>query len=315
MPEPVFASWDDDKHTRLWGRHPIRLEHTLHRSPLFSMEGLAELIDNYPRELYSLVYMGAKGSPKKTWREGDPGGLEGREIIEAIASGRLWLNMRSTQKVDPRYGAILEQMFGEIGAHVTDHDQFPVRSFGILISSPNAQVYYHADLPNQSLWQIAGRKRVYIYPSAEPFITAEDLERISVFELEVDMPYAAWYDEHAVVYDLEPGQMLHWPLNAPHRVENYDCLNVSITTEYWALETQRRHKVHMANGLMRYRFGMKPGAGQITGPGFWARNVLQAAARRTGWLDEVRKARRPIDFKLDRQRPGGIVDLEARPAA
>ena len=52
------------------------------------------------------------------------------------------------------------------------------RNAGILISSPNAQVYYHADLPGQSLWQIRGTKRVYIYPPVAPFLTPEQIERI-----------------------------------------------------------------------------------------------------------------------------------------
>jgi hypothetical protein len=29
------------------------------------------------------------------------------------------------------------------------------------------------------------------------------------------VPYEPWYDEHAEVYDMEPGDMLHWALNGP----------------------------------------------------------------------------------------------------
>ena len=76
-------------------------------------------------------------------------------------------------------------------------------------------------MPGQWLIQISGRKRVYVYPNTPPFLKPQDLEDIALLNREVDLPYAPWYDAHAQVFDLEPGQMLSWPLNAPHRVENW----------------------------------------------------------------------------------------------
>lgn len=66
-------------------------------------------------------------------------------------------------------------------------------------------------MPGQHLWQLIGRKRVYVYPNSPPFLTDRQLEDIALFEIEVDLPYKPWYDEHARVLDLEPGQMLSWP--------------------------------------------------------------------------------------------------------
>ncbi len=80
--------------------------------------------------------------------------------------------------------------------------------------------------------QIAGRKRVYVYPNTAPFITPQHLEDIALFNVEVDMPYEPWYDKHAKVFDIGPGQMLNWQLNAPHRVENLDTFSVSMTVSY-----------------------------------------------------------------------------------
>ncbi len=308
-PQRIFEGWSEE-HTELWGRHPLRLQHTLHTSPLFSMDGLAELIEHYPRQLYMLVSMGGV-EDRKLWREGDIAEMSGKAVIEAIANGRLWLNLRCTDQVDPRYARILAQMFEEIGVHVTHHDDFPGRSFGILISSPGAQVYYHCDLPNQSLWQISGNKRVYVYPPIAPFLRGEDLERIAVYEVEVDIPYRAWYDTYAHVYDLEPGQMLHWPLNSPHRVVNCGNLNVSITTEYWADEAWRRQRVNVANGALRFGLGLAPTGRATHGPGFAAKGLLSRGVARTSWWKKARKAHKPIDFTLDPHRPGEIVDLPA----
>ena len=307
MSQSVFTSFEP-RHVDLFNNAPIRLEHSLHRSPLFSMDALAELIERYPREHYSLVHMGEQGSPRKTWREGDIGGLRGKEVIDWIANGRMWLNLRNVKMVDRRYQELLDAIFGEMSQRIPGFSSFN-QGLGILISSPKAQVYYHCDLPGQSLWQIAGRKRVFLYPNTKPFLTPEQLEGIALFSLETDMRYEPWYDEHAVAYDLEPGQMLHWPLNAPHRVENYDCLNVSMTIEYWTDEIRRAHMVNVANGIMRQRFGLTPKSRAIQGPSFTAKAILQKALKNSAWIKREKAARRPVDFRLDKERRGQIIDL------
>jgi hypothetical protein len=304
--DKVFTSWDDT-HSLLWERQPIRLAHELHKSPLFSNDSLAELIERYPREHYSLVQTGAKES-RRLWREGEIGNLSGRQVMDAIASGGLWLNLRNVSGVDGAYRAMLDGMFEEIAANVPGFEA-PKYQAGILISSPDAQVYYHADLPGQGLIQIAGRKRVYVYPNSAPFIKPEHLEDIALFDVEVDIPYAPWYDAHARVLDLEPGQMLSWPLNAPHRVENLATVNISMTVSYVNDQIRRAEIVNLANGLLRHRFGYQPKTRNLRGPSFFAKAVLQRLMRDSRWVKRERSARRSIDFTLDKAQPGKIVDL------
>jgi hypothetical protein len=302
----VFTDWKASN-TTAWGNAPLKVGHNLHTSPLFAMEALAELIERYPRQHYSLIAMGAQGG-RRFWREGDIGGLSGAEVIEAIRQGRMWINLRNVPTVDARYRAIVEGIFRDLEGKVPGLDTFN-HGMGILISSPKAQVYYHADLPGQSLWQIHGVKRVYLYPNREPFLTPEQLEGIALFGLEVDMPYQPAFDAEAEVHDLAPGQMLHWPLNAPHRVENHDCLNVSMTIEYWTDEIRRSHQVNVANAIMRHKLGVTPRSRALTGAGFLAKRVLQRALRDSSWVKQQRSARRPVSFRLDPERPGAIIDL------
>jgi hypothetical protein len=306
MTDRIFSTWDET-HSELWGHQPIRLAHDMHRLPAFSMDDLARLIETYPREHYSLIKTGAKGAGR-VWREGDLGRLGGRQVIEAISHGGLWLNLRNVTSVDRRYRDLVDQMFAEIAARVPGFEA-PRHQAGILISSPDAQVYYHADLPGQGLIQIAGRKRVYIYPNTPPFIRPEHLEDIALFDVEVDIPYAPWYDRHAQVIDLEPGQMLNWPLNAPHRVENLGNLNISMTVSYVNDDIRRAEIVNLANGLLRYRFGYQPKGRALRGPSYLAKAVMQKLLRNSKWVKRERSARRPIDFRLDETDLGKIVDL------
>ncbi|WP_454632310.1 cupin-like domain-containing protein [Bradyrhizobium cenepequi] len=302
----IFTKWDDT-HSELWSHQPIRLEHAMHKQPAFSTDELAKLIETYPREHYSLVKTGAKGS-SRVWREGDIGKLSGHEVIEAISRGGLWLNLRNVTSIDRRFREMVDRMFAEIAAKVPGFDA-PTHQAGILVSSPDAQVYYHADLPGQGLIQIAGRKRVYIYPNTPPFIRPEHLEDIALFDVEVDIPYASWYDRHAQVIDLEPGQMLNWPLNAPHRVENLGVVNISMTVSYVNDEIRRAQILHLANGMLRHRFGYTPKSRSLRGPSFFAKQVMQKLLRDGKWVKRERSVRRPIDFRLDDTELGKIVDL------
>jgi len=302
----VFSNWDDT-HSALWGHQPIQLAHEIHKSPLFSVDQMAELIERYPREHYSLVQTGARGSGR-VWREGEFGNLNGRQVMDAISRGGLWLNMRDVGAVDPRYRVMIDGMFEEIAAKVPGF-QASAHQESILISSPDAQVYYHADLPGQGLIQIAGRKRVYVYPSTAPFITPRHLEDIALFNVEVDIPYHTWYDKHAKVFDIGPGQMLNWELNAPHRVENLDTFSVSMTISYTNDDIRRAEIVHLANGLLRHRFGYAPKTRHLRGPSYFGKAVMQKLMRDSGWVKRERKARRPTEFRLDASQPGKIVDL------
>ncbi len=53
-PNKVLTNWDDT-HSQLWGHAPIQLSHEMHKTPLFSREQLARLIENYPRTKTGLL--------------------------------------------------------------------------------------------------------------------------------------------------------------------------------------------------------------------------------------------------------------------
>ena len=308
MREPIFTNWSKN-HAEVWESVPLTLSHRLHENPLFSRETLARLIETYPRDSYALVHMGQQHD-KRLWREGDFGGLSGTEVLDAVANGRMWIHLFRVNKTDERYAKLLDDIFDEIAERIPGYETFD-RINGIIISSPLAQVYYHFDTAGQSLWQIAGRKRVYLYPAAAPFLTREALEYVALYRDEVGIPYEPWFDDYASIHELAPAQMMHWPLNAPHRVENLDCLNISMTTEYFTKTIQRRVRLNTANGILRHKLGVKPTSTATQGAGFWMKSALQSAVWRTGLLEKGRKERRPVDFKLDRCNLGQIVDLAA----
>lgn len=97
----------------LWGRQPLKLSHGLGRQALFSRPALARLVETYPREHYSLIAMGAQQGGK-LWQEGDLAGASGETVLDAIARGRLWLNLRNVSGVSAAHRDLLDEIFAEL---------------------------------------------------------------------------------------------------------------------------------------------------------------------------------------------------------
>ncbi len=297
MTDPIFTAWKPE-HSALWGNVPLRLKHRLHQHELFSRPALARLIEAAPKSNYMLIETG-RPNERKLWREGEMGKLSGTEVMDAIASGRIWLNLLRVNEIDPQYGKLLDEIFGELEGRIPGFTTFK-RINGILISSPRAQVYYHFDTAGQTLWQIAGSKRVYLYPKEPPFLTPETLENVILYNNETGIKYEGWYEDYAQCIDLRPGEMAQWPLNMPHRIENADELSVSMTIEYFTPEIRRSMFVNGANGLLRDKLKVKP-TRTVSGPSLWAKTAVYAAASKSGLLKRGRKQRRPITFTLDKE--------------
>ena len=304
---PVFDGWPAEA-TRHWNQRPLLLAHNLHRHPLFSLSALAALIDRYPREAYALVQTSQDAEGPRRWREGDIAGVPGAQVIDMIASGSLWLNLRDVGGQDRHYGELLEAAYADMAARVPGFQPRALK-MGILISSPRARVHYHCDLPGQALWQIQGRKRVFVYPPHPPFLDARALEDIAYSGFEFKLGYERGFDDSAEVFELAPGAMLTWPLNAPHRIVNLDCLNISVTTEHWTPANQRAQRLHLAHAILRHRLRWTARSQALSGPVFLAKSVLQALWRRSPWAARLWHSHRPVTFRLSPGQPGGIEDI------
>jgi hypothetical protein len=190
------------------------------------------------------------------WYLGRRGNLDGRQLLEAVKNGRIWLNLRQCCDYNPLVKAEGEKLFDEIkektGVSTFKHDM------GLLISSPNAHVYYHADMPLVILVQIRGTKKVYLFPPNDPYISDKDKEAIAIKEHDEQLEYRPEWDESAFVHDLQPGEFASWRQNGPHRIVNHDCVNVSFSIEFMTAQSAWRANLLYANGCLRRYFGMNP---------------------------------------------------------
>ncbi|MFN9357878.1 MAG: hypothetical protein ACK58T_09760 [Phycisphaerae bacterium] len=291
-----------------FGKAPLMLPHGYHAHELFSDEALAGLLGRLGRDDYYVNTMDIDTHDPRTRREGEIGGLDGAQVLEAVRRGRIWILILRPHLHDRRYEALLEEIYAGIAARVpgfrTTH-----RKLSILISSPRIQVYYHCDVPGQTLWQVRGVKRVMVYPNRAPYLPQDRLERIVTGRAhEISLDHDPAFDGDASVFDLEPGQMLHWPLNSPHRIINHDCVNVSFTTEHFTRDDRRMYHVNFANGVLREDFGMQGLSQATSAPWYWLKAGLVAGYKLTGLHKRAARVRE-AGFVVDPGAPGGFRDL------
>ena len=299
----IIRDWTPDK-ARSFTKQNLVFQHGLHERPMFDDAGLEELLDRYPREKLGVFTMGEDPVAWTTWRKGSAGGLSGSKLLEAAQAGRIWLNLRATNDYLPEYAALADEIFAEKQAQSGVRTM--KRDLGMLISSANAQVFYHLDVPLVSLWQLRGRKKVWVYPVADPYVGQEVLERIVLKETAEQFTFDPAWDAGAQAYDLTPGTMVTWAQNAPHRIENGPMLNVSLSIEFMTPQALMRANVIYANGVMRRRLGARPRVQDGFTP-VGLGKVAVARAAKALKLQTPHERMLPVTFKLDAGQPGTLL--------
>ncbi|QDT39129.1 hypothetical protein Pan189_35320 [Stratiformator vulcanicus] len=255
----------------------LTAQHRLLETGLFTDEGLIELMERHPRALCNLSMMGTN-QEEYVWGDVDATGYDAADLLRAVKEGRFWINVRQIMKHQPELRRIVDELYDEL------ENQSPGfvatrRSANVLISSPDAFVYYHVDVPQNILWHIRGRKRVWVYGEWEDIVPRDIYEAIVDCSREEDVPYRSEFDQKADVFDLEPGQVITWPQNTPHRVENLDGLNVSLSTEHYTPRAFRKVRVIRANRFLKNVLGLPVKQEQTDGPVFALKNSVFLAKR------------------------------------
>jgi hypothetical protein len=115
---------------------------------------------------------------------------------------------------------------------------------------------------------------------------------------------------------VQPGQMLTWPQNTPHRVTNLEGMNVSLSTEHKNTRALRQVNVHLANRFLRAKLGLPCRSTNVNGLTAHAKQFLIRLVRR---YDKLRQTptmmgnKYPVTFKVDPSAPQGFTLLDQRP--
>jgi len=283
--------------------------HNLHETGLFDDQGLLKLFDTHPEYDMDICTMGASTNQHE-WRNGDRNGAASETLLQLLYDGRLWINLRNVRTHHAEVRRAVDSMYDQIE---TKRPGFraQTRSANLLLSSPGASVPYHLDVPVNMLWHIRGTKRVWVYPPFDTrFSPQEVLEKICADEMTEDAPFEPSFDDHAQVFDVEPGQLLTWPQFTPHRVENTGRgLHISLSTEHKNARAIRRINVHEANLFLRRSFGLPCRSFDVEGSAAHVKQAVIRIVRRWRKLvghEPEKKNVYPKTFQIDLDSPTGV---------
>lgn len=298
---------DDQK--PMFGRKLVLGSHNLPEHPLFTDEALIDLLDHFPRQYLYALSMGNDPTRSDENVLAVHDGVSGADLLRAVRNGRLWLNITRVNLADARYRVLIDQLYSQLAEQAPGFN--PRMTQGtLLISSPGALVYYHADAPASALWHIRGQKRIWVYPALdERFLSRNHLEDLFAGARHEYLPYDRTFDEGAVAHDLLPGQWAAWPQNAPHRITNLDSLNVSLSTEHYTRDSVRRSRIYSANRYFRVRWHLNGLSTAETTPTALAKFLAHRVVRKMG-LDPVEREHRVPRLRVDPDAPGGVIPLK-----
>jgi hypothetical protein len=314
MSRSLLADWTAAQYQAL-EKEVLLAPHRLHESGLFDDDNLIRMLDRHPLRDLGINTMGPTAA-RFEWREGSRNGVPSDVLLQLVRRGRLWINLRNVMLHHPEHRDAIHAMYDDLEAKSLGFkaDQ---RSANLLISSPGALVHYHLDAPVNMLWHLRGVKRVWVYPLTERFVSQENLEGICAGALVEDLPFDPAFDEAAQVFDVQPGQMLTWPQNTPHRVTNLEGMNVSLSTEHKNPRALRQVNVHLANRFLRGKLGLPCRSMSVDGPAAYAKQFLIRLVRRYGKLRRMPVMmgnKYPVTFRVDPDAPQGFTLLDQVPA-
>ena len=299
----IFKNWTE-QHTNAFRKDAFTVKHTLNETGLFTDEALIDLLNKHPKSHTDVCTMGDSPETPFKFRTGDARGIDGALLLEAAKSGAIWINLRECMNMHPEYNAVLKTMYGDL-AKMTKSKPYSARG-GILISSPLARVPYHCDPTETILWHVRGHKRFYLYPNNEEYLPDTAYEAI-LFKDQEDLPYRSSMERDARIFDLTDSEMLTWPLNSPHRVENVTHC-ISVTTEYSSPESSLKNAVMYTNAVMRQKFGKNPKWADASQGEKILKGAFGRVLRKFGVLDSM-KEQDFVTFKVNKSAPNFIEDI------
>jgi len=240
---------DQERFLSGFNREPFVIGHRLADHPLFALPRLIALARRLPAEHVS--YNSGDVPVTTGLYKGPQTGLSVEETIRQIEQCRSWMVLKFVES-DPEYRRLLDGCLDEIRRLSEPVAQGMQKRQGfIFISSASSVTPYHMDPEYNFLLQVRGKKRVTIWDPADRAILSEKELEDYYSEREFQIAFKEEYRRKASTFELTPGAGLHFPVTAPHYVENGDDVSISFSITFQTPASERRRLLYGANARLR----------------------------------------------------------------
>jgi hypothetical protein len=236
-------------------RRPFTIEHSLVNHPLLTLPSLIELSRRLPES--NIRYNRGDIPAGQQIYTAPKTDLSIEETIRQIEQCRSWMVIRFVEQ-DPVYCDLLDQCLDEIQplSDSITPGMFKREGF-IFITSPGSVTPFHADPEHNFLLQIRGSKTASLFDVSDRTIVSEEALESYLSGEPFKGEFKDEYQQKAFVFDLNPGDGLHFPQNWPHWVKNGDEVSISFSITFRSARSERTGIVYNVNHAMRKR-GLNP---------------------------------------------------------
>ena len=250
-----LLDFDAQAFTSQFPQRPFVVRHHLADHPLFSIARLLDLSKALPESSVEYnegnipVNMDQQASPRT--------GMSVEETIRRIRDAHSWMVLKFVEQ-DAEYRALLDQCLDQV--QTLSEGIVPGmsgREGFIFLSSPDSVTPFHVDPEHNFLLQVQGTKFVTIFDASDTqVISEEDIEK-GLFGGLRNLRYDASKLSRGQTFELKPGMGLHFPIAAPHFVQNGPDVSVSFSITFRSRASERSADVRQLNLAMRKR-GLQP---------------------------------------------------------
>lgn len=174
------------------------------------------------------------------------------DTLEHIADARAWMSLLNVQ-TDPLYRTLVDEVLDGIASDIASKDPgMCYRGGWIFVTSPGTVTPFHFDKEHNFLFQVRGRKTVYVWDHRDTEAASEASR--DRFHACHERDLLVWRDElreRAQKFELEPGQGAYMPSTSPHMVENGPEPSITMSFTYYTDATRRDSLLHRAHYRLR----------------------------------------------------------------
>ncbi len=273
MLETHLTDLDQQDFVDKFNRKPFKIGHNLCNHPLFSIQSLFELSQQLPKDSveYNAGNLPVTQDPNQTPRNG----LSIEETIARIENCRSWIVLKNVEK-HQAYAELLSQCLAEVKPYSSLASSGMKQEQGfIFISSPGSITPFHIDPENNFLLQVRGKKTVWMFGQDDREVLSEEQIEEFFAGAHRNLEFKESYRRRGQKFELGDGEGLHFPVVAPHYVENGPQVSVSFSITFQTKDSADRQSLHRLNRTMRL-FGFTPsGVNQSPWRDFAKLNMLR----------------------------------------
>lgn len=240
---------DEATFTECFNETGFMVRHRLVDSGLFTLPRIVELSKRLPES--KVEYNAGDVEVGQGRKEAPMTGLSIEETISQIETANSWMVLKNVE-LDDEYGDLLNQCLAEVAKFSEPLAPGMCQKMGfVFVSSPNSVTPYHIDHENNFLLQIRGEKFVRMFNRHDRMVLPEaDIERIFAGGHR-NLEFADEFLDRSEEFKLTPGDGLHFPVHAPHFVQNGDNVSISFSITFQTEETERTKALYWMNHRLR----------------------------------------------------------------